>query len=953
MYNKFKNIFNNKVVNNIKTKIDSPEGDFWRTRIFGPKTFSWNNLGYLTLRFLVWLIVFVLLLFVYFTPDLPTPWKIKNYQSAQAVQLFDRNGKQIYAMGGDPRRVNIDSADIPMNVKNATVAAEDHNFYSHFGVDFRGVARAVYYDIFKHGASLQGGSTITQQFVKNALLDSQRTVTRKIKELFLSLEVEMMYSKQQILAMYLNEIPYGSNAYGIEAASETFFNKHAKDLDLAESATLAALPQRPTYFSPYGTHPEQRLVRINYVLDSMVDLKYITTDQAKQAKEEAKTIKFAQPKEYILAPHFALYVKDQLVSKYGEQMVDEGGLKVTTTLDLGKQQMAEDAVSKQAANKFDNINATNAALVAIEPTSGQIISMVGSVDYFNNKIDGQVNVADSLRQPGSSFKPVVYATAFKDKYNPGYVLWDVPTDFGNYKPVNYDGSTHGPVTMRTALAGSLNIPAVKTLYLAGIKNAIQTAHDMGITSLNQPDRYGLSLVLGGGEVKLVDLVGAYGTFANNGTHAKTISILKVEDNHGKVLYEYKTPQTNQALDPQVAYEISSVLSDNGARSYVFGGNSALYFPDRQVAAKTGTTSDFRDAWTIGYTPQLVAGVWVGNNDNSAMKAGSEGAMAAAPIWHNFMAAALAGQPNQNFQTPPGIQQVTVDKLSNKLPTSASPETITDIFSDWQVPKTNDDIHSLVRIDKASGSLATDDCPDAFVQKYFITNLHSEVPTNPNWENPVRAAAESFGINLTGPNISGSGKNCSNNGNRFGVKITSPDDEKTVAPSFSVKVSVKSKVTKVDLVVDGQTIGTDDKSPYSFGVSNLSAGRHKIVAVAYNSNNSTSSISINVNVNGSLGGSTDTTPPANISGVSVTLAGNNATLSWTNPADKDLKQIKIYESTAAGDLGDLVQTVDAKASNSASAIISNLNSGDYWFTLRAIDVTGNENTDSNQYQVTIP
>jgi len=484
-------------------------------------------------------------------------------------------------------------------------------------------------------------------------------------------------------------------------------------------------------------------------------------------------------------------------------MVEEGGLKVTTTLDLDKQIMAENAVRASADKKFDGIKATNAALVAIDPKTGQMISMVGSADFFNNDIDGQVNVADSLRQPGSSFKPIVYATAFKDKYNPASILWDVPTDFGNYKPNNYDGTTRGPVTMRQALAGSLNIPAVKTLFLAGVDKSIQTAHDMGITSLNEKDRYGLSLVLGGGEVKLTDMTTAYGVFANAGSLNMTTTILKVQDGKGKVLEEYKESKAKEVIDPQIAYEISSILSDNNARSYVFGSNSALNFSDRKVAVKTGTTNEYKDAWTIGYTPQLVTGVWVGNNNNASMAAGGAGAMAAAPIWHQFMADALANTPNEDFARPAGIANITVDKMSNKLPTEYSPETISDIFASWQIPNRKDDIHTIVRIDKATGKIATDDCPNVFTENKTVANIHSEQPYNPSWEAPVLATAQAMGITI---NSLGTEKACTAGSNELGLIIASPANGATVDTNFTVKIALKStKVKTVQLSIDNQNI----------------------------------------------------------------------------------------------------------------------------------------------------
>jgi len=915
-----------------------------RQRLFGVKRLTWHNFRVWSLRILVGLAIFILLLFAWYAKDLPTPGKIKNRQAVAATQLFDRNGKPIYAFHGDVKRVIIDDKNIPDSIKKATITAEDRGFYRHIGIDFKGIIRAAY-NVVVRRQGLQSGSTITQQYVKNALLDQRRTMTRKIKEIILSLEIEIMYSKDQILTMYLNEIPYGSNAYGVQAAAQTFFNKDAKDLTLAESATLAALPQRPTYYSPYGAHPDRRLTRVQYILDSMADLKYISREEANKAKEEAKNIKFAEPREYIVAPHFAMYVKDQLVEKYGEQVVNEGGLKVTTTLDLDKQILAESAVKESADRRFDNINASNAALVSIDPKNGQILAMVGSVDFFNKEIGGQVNVADAQRQPGSAFKPIVYATAFKDKYNPASILWDVTTDFGGYTPKNYDGATHGPVTMRQALAGSLNIPAVKTLYLAGLDKSLRTAHDMGITTLNDRDRYGLSLVLGGGEVKLVDLTTAYGVFANNGRLAPTTPILKVENGKGKVLEEYKEEKNPpEVLDPQIAYEISSILSDNDARSYVFGSNSALAFFDRQVAAKTGTTSEYRDAWTVGYTPQVVTGVWVGNNDNSPMSAGAAGAMAAAPIWHKYMASVLTDQPKENFVRPAGIAEATVDKLSNKLPNENSPETLTDIFASWQAPKDKDDIHIKIRIDKTTGKRATDYCPNGFTETKTYTNLHSEVPSNPNWENPVRAAAAEFGINVSYPPAETS---CGILNNKLGVKITSPANNATLASNFTIAATLQitTGVKKLEFMVDNKTVGTDTAAPYTASASGIGSGKHNILVMATDASGATSADSITIQVG------SDATAPGAVSLSNIQAGAGEATLTWKNPADKDLKSIQIYQSIAKSQLGNLVKTVNATPGANSSTTINNLTSGKtYWFTLRAIDKTGNENDNLTQHEV---
>ena len=830
-------------------------------KIAHPREWNWKKIRLWTFRVLLGGILLILFLFAWYAKDLPTPGKIKNIHSGGAVQLVDRNGKPIYTSGSGIKRFDLNPSDIPEIVKQTTITAEDRDFYHDFAINIKGLIRAVYIDVFHRSSNLVGGSTITQQFVKNTLLSPQKSISRKIKELILSIEVEIMYSKEDILTMYLNQMAYGSNSYGIEAASQTFFSKHAKDISLAEAATLAALLQRPTYYSPYGTHPDQRLARVNWILDSMVGQKYINQEEADQAKIDAKNLKFAERHDFVVAPHFADYVKGILVDKYGEQMVDSGGLKVTTTLDLDKQAQAEDAVKSGADRKFDNINASNAALVSIDPKTGQILAMVGSRDYFNNDIDGQVNVAVAERQPGSAFKPVVYSTLFKKQYDPATTFWDVTTDFGNYTPKDYDGSTRGPVSIRKALAGSLNIPAVKALYLAGMDNVLDQAHSMGITTLNDRNRYGLSLVLGGGEIKLVDLATAYGVFANNGKLAPTTPILKVTDANGKVLEEYKD-NSKQVLDPQIAYEISSILSDNNARSYVFGSRSALYFDDRPVAAKTGTTSEYRDAWTMGYTPSLVTGVWVGNNDNSPMTAGAAGAMAAAPIWHDFMAKALSSSPAEDFSRPSGIEEMTVDKYTNKLP--AGGETITDIFASWQIPTERARGVGIIRIDKYTGKEATDDCPAQFVEEKTYMDIHSELPDNPNWERPVRALAAEMGI-ISGSPPEGE-KTCAGLTNKTSVKIKSPVNNSSVTGVFTISVTIDASVgiKSVEFFVDDSSVGKVTKKPYSitYNANTLSNGAHRISATVTDSTGLSFSDSITINIGAKLSPSPIHSPTQN-------------------------------------------------------------------------------------------
>jgi 1A family penicillin-binding protein len=916
-------------------------------RIFRRENFTPKKIGKFILYIIGIIIVFTAVLFIWYGRDLPNPGKIKALQPAQSTKIYDRNGNLLYDIHGEQRRTIIDSKDIPDTLKQATVAIEDKVFYKHHGVDFTSILRAVYYDIINRGKS-QGGSTITQQYVKNALLTNEKTFDRKLKELILSIEIEFMYSKDQILTMYLNEIPYGSNAYGVEEAAKTYFGKSAKDLNLSESATLAALPQAPTYYSPYGNHPDKLEARKNTILDYMAAQNYITEDQAKAAKEEKVT--YVPYKENITAPHFVMYVKEKLVDLYGEETVNEGGLKVTTTLDLDKQKIAEEAVN-WGYERNASYNSPNASLVSMDPKTGQIIAMVGSHDFYDKENDGQVNVADTDQQPGSSFKPLVYATAFKEKYNPGYVLWDVTTDFGNYTPHNYNGNNYGPVTIRTALSNSLNIPAVKILSLVGIDKALETAHSMGITGLNDPDKYGLSLVLGGGEVKLVDLTTAYGVFANKGTLHETTPFLKIEDSGGKTLYEYSdTKGKKDVLDPQVAYEISDILSDNQARSMTFGGLQAyLSFDDRAVAVKTGTTEENRDAWTMGYTPSVVTGVWVGHNDNTPMGKGADGSIVAAPIWHRYMENVLANTNIEQFEQPEGIKKVTVDKLSNKKPTDNSPETITDIFASWQIPTEFDDIHVKAKVCMICNGekLANDQCPSDQTEERTFTNLHSERPDNPKWEQPVLAWARNNGMFVSSPPT----ESCDISGQMPTISISSPSSNQTVSGNFTFSADAKSVfgVQKVEFFVDGVSIGEDNSSPYqtSYNANYLSNGNHELSATVTDNKGLKVKNSITVNA------AKDTTPPAAVTSVSLTPQSQSVSFSWKNPSDSDFTKTRIYVSTTSGVLGTKHPTeISGTAGGTSTYTISGLTTGTkYYFSIRPVDSSDNENQSSTQYSAT--
>lgn len=601
--------------------------------------------------------------------SLPIP-DFNNYfedlSKAEPTKIYDRTGKiLLYNMSGTVRRTQVPLDKISKYAKTGTVAIEDDTFYSHKGIKPTSILRALWVDVTS-GSKQQGASTITQQVVKNTLLTKEKTITRKIKEAVLAVKMEQEMTKDQILELYLNQIPYGGNMYGIEEASNTFFKKHASDLTLAESAYLAAIPQAPTTYSPYGQHRDLLETRKNLVLDRMASLGYVSKEEAARAKKDK--VVFA-PVEFrgINAPHFVFFIKEYLEEKYGgAAQVEKMGLKVTTTLDFPIEQKAEEIVKKYAAENEKNFNAKNAAMVAIDPKTGQILAMVGSRDYFDVKNEGNFNVALAHRQPGSSFKPFVYAAAFNQGYTPNTVLFDLPTEFNPscapnisttkakecYMPVNYDAKYLGPMSLRNALAQSRNIPAVKLLYLVGVDTALDIAKKMGITSLKDKNTYGLTLVLGGGEVSLLEMTSAYGTFANDGVRSPYTGILKVEDAKGNILEEYKE-STERILPENTARQISNILSDNVARTPAYGANSPLYIPGRDLAAKTGTSNDFRDTWILGYTPNLVVGAWAGNNDNTPIAKKVAG-MVVAPMWGTFMREALANLPNESFVQPDPI-----------------------------------------------------------------------------------------------------------------------------------------------------------------------------------------------------------------------------------------------------------------------------------------------------------
>ncbi|MBU6426653.1 penicillin-binding protein [Patescibacteria group bacterium] len=778
---------------------------------------------------------------------------------AQSTKIYDRTGTiLLYDINTDAKRTVVPLSDISPYIQKATVAIEDSNFYTNIGIEPTAILRAFVADIFSGGFS-QGASTITQQVVKNSLLTQDKTITRKIKELILSIKLTRMMSKDQILQTYLNESPYGGTIYGVEEASQSFFGKPAKDDTLAEAAYLAAIPQAPTYYSPYGLHLDDLKARQRLVLQRMKELNMISADEYNSAL--AENVKFlSKNSSGIRAPHFVMMVRDYLAQKYGEDAVNNGGLRVITTLNMDMQQKMEQTVAKFAPTLAQNYNASNTAMVAIDPKTGDVLALMGSRDYFDPSIDGNYNVALGLRQPGSTFKPFVYATAFKKGYTPDTALFDVRTEFSTkctpdgkpinptddpkkvcYSPDEYDNNFEGPMTMRFALAQSRNIPAVKTLYLAGIPDSIQTAKDLGITTLTDPNRYGLTLVLGGGEVRLIDMVSAYGVFADDGVRNPWRTVLEVDDANGNVL-EKATTTPSQVLDQNIAREISDILSDNKVRMTSLKpiANSI----GRQVALKTGTTNDYRDVWTIGYTPNLVVGAWAGNSDNTPMSHNIAG-LIITPLWGAYMDQVARDFPPENFQ-PPEPQPANLKPTLRGIWQGG--------ISYWK--------------DKISGKVATEYTPNETKEEVVFNSVHSILkwvdPNNPtgpipehpeqdpqfaNWEygvrdwfktyqaaNPDFKEASSFDIPTATDDVHTPEKAPK-------ISVVSPANGTTVDPQKLLSVQLKDDGAyppqKTDVYVNGKFVLSDSIDPLNFSfvpadVGNLSDTGNTLSVILYDS-----------------------------------------------------------------------------------------------------------------------
>ena len=789
-----------------------------------------------------------------FAFNLPSPDKIIRREGF-STKILDRNGEVLYDIFAEQKRTPVSLSDIPDDLKEATVAIEDKNFYKHKGFDPFGMLRGIS-RIFTRGYA-QGGSTLTQQLVKNVLLTPERSIVRKIKEFVLAIQIERKYSKDEILQMYLNEAPYGGTAWGVETAAETYFDKGVKDLNLIESAILAGLPQRPSYYSPYSGYPDAYIDRTKQVLRRMREDGYITKEEEENGIKELSDVEIQERGANFKAPHFVQYIQRILEERYGERVTEQGGLKVTTTLDLELQEAAQDIV-KEESDKVVNLHITNGAAVVLDPQTGEILAMVGSRGFDDPEIDGQVNVTLSPRQPGSAFKPLTYVTAFKKGYSASKLILDVPTEFPGgigqpiYKPVNYDGKSRGPVQVRYALGNSINLPAVKMLAMVGIKDTLSTAYDLGISTLPPNEdtlsRVGLSLTLGGGEVKLLELTSAYAAFMNQGFRIDPVAILKIEDSAGKVLEDVKPEKGRRVLTPEQAYLIADILSDNEARKDVFGTNSLLNIPGRQIAVKTGTTNDKRDNWTVGGNSQRLAGVWVGNNDNSEMLQVASGVTGASPIWRRILLESLKDKPNISFEVPGGIVTKSIDSVSGYSAHDSFPSQIEKFIVGTEPGE--DPVHVKLKVCKSDGRLATpsDIASGNYDEKEFFVFKEEDPTGGIDGVNKWQEGILSWIGTQSDPKYKPPTEYCGSS-NPINVEFTTPHDHDSDLPNnFAVEIRADSTndIVLVELEADGVRVRSFTRPPFREDVS-LADGIHTLRAKAKDSSGKESDRSITIGV----------------------------------------------------------------------------------------------------------
>jgi penicillin-binding protein 1C len=786
--------------------------------------------------------VLAIIMFAWFSRDLPDPNSIRR-QEGFATQILDRNGETVlFDIFESENRRFTPLDEIPENLKLATVAIEDKDFYQHEGFSLIGMVRGVT-RVFTRGRAA-GGSTLTQQLVKNVLLSNERSVARKIKELVLAVEIERNFSKDEILQMYLNEAPYGGTAWGISAAAQTYFGKKPSELNQTEAIILAGMPQAPSLYTPYGKNPLAYVQRATDVARRMREDGYLTREEEEAIVKELPGVQFQPGNTAIKAPHFVMYVREQLVEMFGDDLVERGGLRVITTLDWDLHESAQNIVAEEIEKVAGPMHITNGASLIMDSTNGEILSMVGSRNFFDKEGDGQVNVTLSLRQPGSAIKPVTYATSFAKGFWPGRMLVDVVTEFPSgdpdkpYRPVNYDGEEHGPVNLRDSLGSSLNIPAVKLLALVGVEDMLDTAYRMGFSTLeptrDNMRRFGLAVTLGGGEVRLLDMVSAYSSFSNGGFRQEPVSILKVQDSNGKSIYDHRQPGSKRVIDEAVAFLINSILSDNQARLISFGPNSLLNFPGGGVAVKTGTTNDRRDNWAVGWTKDTVVGVWVGNNDNSQMKTVASGVSGASPIWRQQMLEVISKRPAQAFSPPDSVEQVDLDRVSGYPAHNDFPS-----YKEWVVkgtlPRDEDPIHRFVEICRGNpeklASPIQISIGDYDKKEYVVLKENDPLTGDNLWQKAIDRwiSEQSDEIYKVPTEVCG-------DGNELHVDIRKPGDKVRIdSNQIDVQVVVFSdkSIEWVDLYLNGEKELRWDKQPFEKSFT-LEDGVWEIRVVARNS-----------------------------------------------------------------------------------------------------------------------
>lgn len=884
-------------------------------------------LGFFLLSFII--------LYIYVAKDLPSVVNLDDRKIIQSTQIYDRTGQELlYEISGNENRTIIPEDQIPDVLKQAFISIEDQEFYKHWGVRPTAIIRAGFQNITGRGVG-GGGSTITQQFVKNALLTSDRSLMRKIREAILAIQIEQKYSKDEIIAFYLNEIPFGGNIYGVEAASQSFFGKKPSELEAYQAAMMAAIIQRPTFYSPYGSNFDKLESRQQLVLLKMKEQGYITEEVYNQQKEQKLTVRpFAQN---IKAPHFVFYVREKLAEKFGEEALEQGGLKVQTTLDWNLQQIAEKVVKEEVDKTRSRYDTQNAALGAIDPSNGDILAMVGSKDYFNTKEDGNVNVLTTQQSPGSSIKPLVYAQAFSEGYNPDSYLFDLPTNFETtpglpaYEPNNFNLQFNGPVSIRRALATSLNVPAVKALYLAGIKDTLDLGNKLGITDYKKDRKSGLAMALGGAELKLIEHFGSFSAFANEGKFNKITPLMKVTKTSGEVIYSWEKDE-KQVLDKNVARQVTDILADNNARSPVFGFTNNLSIPGVDAAAKTGTSQEFRDALTVGYTTNLVAGVWVGKNDNKPMRNGADGSVVASPIWNRFMKEAIASGRKPDKFTKPEIKK------------GKKPMVNTGGF----------EYNQKFKINKATGKIASDRTPPELIEEREVKTVHSELyyvklddilgewPKKPqedpqfdNWEKPVLAWARSKGY-IT--NVPDDKDNVYTDDNKPNIIINSPTKGSVITGNsvpLDISVTASQGLKQVDVYLDDTVVLSTESGTINQAVIAPSGGNKTLTVRAFDIylNKSEASVSITIKL--------DAVSPVvesfNVSGDKI--SGFNLSANITDL--QGVAQVEFYDDTQ----GQLIILKNPTTAPKTYSYLYKPQSGvnNFSFYIKTTDTSGNVTT----------